>query len=171
MSNHWKTVLLAIGLALASSAPSRAQVTDSSDGLYAPPDANHAEDGQGDTTAARAAESFMQSLDPEVEQLKKRVDSALAAKKAAAASHNDSLLSDADRRWIPWTLSMSESAVVVLLAAMGLGASLLAAGYVWRNRTVAGPVAPVLLDVLREDPASGSFQNEDQQLAPRRRAA
>ena len=171
MDNPWKTMLLAIGLALASMPPGIAQVSDSSDGLYAPPDAKQAQEAQSDSTTARAADSFIKSLDPELEALDKRVDSAIAAKKAAAMNRDGASLGG-DQRWIPWSLGLSESAVVALLAAMGLGVSIFAVGYVWRTRTAAGPAVPVLLNVARQAPSDASLQgSEDQRPAPRRRAA
>ena len=174
MSRPWKTLLLLLGLLFAAAASGRGQPASSSEGLYSPADGKQVEEAKTGATSERIAQSYLQSLDPEVAKLEGRPQDASPAKQHAADSglRLSALSDNAVATWSPWAFNVAERTVVAIVAAVGGIASLIAVAYVWRARAAQDHSAPTLLRVARPEASDASRENtEEETPATQRRAA
>jgi hypothetical protein len=145
---------------------SRGLALESKDGLYTAPDSEQNAHANQESTSARSAQSYMDSLDHQAQR------SQPAAEKATPVSEGKTPQDVAAGNNPPATFSpLSEQAWIALLAGMGILVSLAAAGFVWWSRTERVRADRSVLLTLRPDsPAEQDTHRQEDQSSQRRAA-
>ena len=166
-------VLLAIS-ALAAAGHGFAQEDNgSSDGLYTVPDSGASATAAQESTANRAAQSYLNSLDPQGEKYRHDLEKAEAIHKARVAANKANYLAGGNgSNASPWRPHLSERIWIAIWAGVGLVVSLAAGGYLWWSRlqTSRGN-STVLLTLTRGTAAKAAGTGTGRQEKPARRHA
>jgi len=151
------------------------QSNGSPDGLYVVPDTDLAARNKQESTAHRAAETYLNSLDTAGQRMQREADQAEAVNKAIAArkkAHRP--VASEGPGWLAAPRNIVERAWFVVLASLGLLISLAATGFLWwsRSQRATGPVA--MLMPMKPRLSVGSASNvpaSDRNRGSKRRAA
>ena len=174
--NPWKGifVLPAIWAMTVVGHGSAQEHTASPDGLYAVPDAAEGAAEARDSTSNRSAQSYLNSLDLQGEQLKRDQEKAesmrkalLAAKKLRASGAGG----DFKFKWLTWRPNLSEQTWIAILAAVGLLVPLAAGAFVWWSRHRYAKSNRAVLLALKREPAAKPDGFERRDKPSKRRAA